>query len=311
MTGGGPWNDGAPAQLARRYYDATTWIYRLAWGSSFHFAPLAPGESRRAALVRYECGMARAIGLAAGEHCLDLGCGVGGPARTIAAATGATVVGVNQNLAQLGVLRRGSLRRTAVGVLPVAGDFAALPFASASVDRAYAFEALCHAVDLTAALREVFRVLRPGGRLGLSEWSLLPGYDGGDAGHARLRATIEASYGVVRLRRIDEWREALAAAGFAVPELRDRGDDAVPGEPWFRALQPRDTSLDSLARAPAARRLQQWALAAAERLRLAPAGTAAAVRQLRAGTAALIEAGERGLFTPLLFVVAAKPADPA
>ena len=30
----GPWEQAPPEQLANRYYDATTWIYRRAWGRS-------------------------------------------------------------------------------------------------------------------------------------------------------------------------------------------------------------------------------------------------------------------------------------
>lgn len=45
------------------------------------------------------------------------------------------------------------------------GDFHSLPFADASFDLVFVIEALCHAIDMPRALTEVFRVLRPGGRL--------------------------------------------------------------------------------------------------------------------------------------------------
>ena len=303
-----PWRDASPEQLARRYYDATTWIYRWAWGSSFHFAPLRRGEARRHAIHRYEVEMARTLGLDATSQCIDLGCGIGGPGATIAAASGARVLGLNQNLGQLRAARKPGRRRGAAAVVPIGADFSALPLRSGRLDAAYAFEALCHAVDLDVALAEVHRVLRPGGRLGLSEWHLTASFDARDPQHRDLRSTIEASYGVARLRTLDEWQAALDGAGLRVVSMGDRAqEDGADGDPWYRALTPRDRSFDSLARAAASRRLQQWLLAAAERLRLAPPATAATVRQLRAGTAALIEAGERGIFSPLLFVVAERP----
>ncbi len=300
----GPWEDGAPEGLANRYYDATTWIYRRAWGRSFHFAPLRRGESRQAALRRYELAMAEALGLGAASRCLDLGCGVGGPAATIGAATGARVVGVNAHLGQLRVVSSAGAARA------VGGDFTRLPFGTASFDAAYAFEALCHAVDLPAALGEVHRVLRPGGTLGFSEWCLTDAFAPGDATHRELRRQIESSYGVARLRTWPEWRAALVDTGFTVVTAVDgaAGGGGQDDEPWYRALAPRDPTLDSVLRSPALRALQAAALAVAERARLVPRGTAETVRLLRAGTAALAEAGRRGLFTPMRFAVAIKPA---
>ena len=73
-------------------------------------------------------------------------------------------------------------------------------------------------------------------------------------------------------------------------------------------MLPRDGTLDSLGRMRAVRALQATALALAERARLAPRGTAATVRLLRAGTAALVEAGRRGIFTPMRVAVATKRA---
>jgi sterol 24-C-methyltransferase len=307
MTARGPWDGAPPEQLANRYYDATTWIYRRAWGASFHFAPLRPREARRDAIRRYERELAGALAIPRSSLCLDLGCGVGGPAATIAAATGARVVGLNANVGQLGVLRRTTRRRPGVDVRGAGGDFARLPFRAGTFDRAYAFEALCHAVDLPAVLREIRRVLRPGGLLGFSEWCLTGAFDANDVRHRALRRQIEASYGVLRLRAWPEWLDALTGAGFHVVESVDR---ATPGagdaahEPWYRALLPRDATLDSLARRGPVRGLQEATLALAERTRLAPRGTVETVRLLRAGTAALLEAGQRGIFTPMQMVVA-------
>src|SRR5439155_10053045 len=110
---------------------------------------------------------------------------------------------------QIGLLRRAG-RRRATDVRAVGGDFARLPFAPRTFDFAYAFEALCHAVDLPAVLGEIHRVLRPGGALGFSEWCLTEAFDPHDEAHRALRRQIEASYGVARLRSWPEWREALA-----------------------------------------------------------------------------------------------------
>ena len=253
--------------------------------------------------------MAAALRLGPAARCLDLGCGVGGPARVIATATGARVVGVNANLGQLRVMGRTTGGGASARVVGVGGDFARLPFGAASFDAAYAFEALCHAVDLPAVFREVERVLRRGGTLRFSDWSLTDAFRADDPEHRALRDRIEASYGVARLRTWSEWDAALRAAGLTIVASEDRAAREAAraaAEPWYRALQPRDRTLDSLARAPAARALQAAALALAERLGLAPRGTRGTVRLLRDGTAALVEAGRRGIFTPMRVVVATK-----
>jgi sterol 24-C-methyltransferase len=306
-----PWASASPERLARSYYDATTWIYRWAWGRSFHFAPLRRSQARRAAIRDYEVELARELDLHPGMLCLDLGCGIGGPAATVAAATAAQVIGISSSLEQLRRSRRN--RHWAPAMASVGADFEQLPFAGGVLHRAYAFESLCHAVDLEAALREVFRVLRPGALLALSEWCLTDKFDPHDEVHVALRQTIEASYGVVRLRHLSEWRDCLLRAGFRVIRNVDRAGDAAAvedHEPWYRALQSRDHSFDSLGRRRSVRALAAIGLGIAEHCRLAPPGTAAALRQLRKGTAALIEAGRRAVFTPMRFFLAKKDVEP-
>jgi 2-polyprenyl-6-hydroxyphenyl methylase / 3-demethylubiquinone-9 3-methyltransferase len=61
-------------------------------------------------------------------------------------------------------LRRPGLEQSAArGVVPVLGDVTALPFASGCADVVVAGEILEHVADLSAAVAELSRVLRPGG----------------------------------------------------------------------------------------------------------------------------------------------------
>lgn len=48
-------------------------------------------------IKRYEVNIAKAIDLAPGMRAIDCGCGVGGPMRTIAKASGAHVTGITIN----------------------------------------------------------------------------------------------------------------------------------------------------------------------------------------------------------------------
>jgi SAM-dependent methyltransferase len=89
---------------------------------------------------------------------LDVGCGEGQVAR-LAASTGLVVVGVDPAMAQLLPARaRGA------GPAYVRGEATAVPLATASVDAVVACLVFEHVADLDAAVAEVARVLRPGGR---------------------------------------------------------------------------------------------------------------------------------------------------
>ncbi len=105
----------------------------------------------------------RDIGVEAGHDVLELGCGTGDLVRAMT-AWGATVVGVDRSPAMIRAARR------AHGPAPgpyLRADAGALPFAAARFDRVVAASLINVVTDPERVLREMKRVLRPGGRLGL------------------------------------------------------------------------------------------------------------------------------------------------
>lgn len=106
-----------------------------------------------------------ALVLRAGERCLDLAAGTGVSTEELA-RSGATVVGLDISLGMLAVGRR---VRPSVPLL--AGDALALPFADESFDAVTMSFGLRNIVDTAAALREMARITRPGGRLVVCEFS--------------------------------------------------------------------------------------------------------------------------------------------
>ncbi len=99
---------------------------------------------------------------------LEVGCGVGGPAREIANFIGCEIVGITINQKQVDVARRLTEEAGLSDKLTfIHGDFLNLPFPDASYDAAYSIEATVHAPSLAAVAvySGIARVIKPGGRL--------------------------------------------------------------------------------------------------------------------------------------------------
>ena len=110
-----------------------------------------------------------AIGVGAGDRVVDVGCGTG-DLTELAARRGASALGVDLAGEMLAVardrLRPTSPGRTAELVL---GDATALPVATGSVTAVVSAFALRNVVSVPPVLREMARVLGPGGRVAILE----------------------------------------------------------------------------------------------------------------------------------------------
>jgi cyclopropane fatty-acyl-phospholipid synthase-like methyltransferase len=295
--------------MVRRYYDLVTDFYEFGWGRSFHFAPVAPGESFRASIARHERRLSEALRLKSGLKVLDLGCGVGGPMIEIARHSGAHVVGVNLNAYQVerarGHVRRARLDSRCEIAL---ADFMSLPVSDASFDAAYAIEATCHAPDRTKLFTEVHRVLAPGGELAAYEWCVTARYRASDPEHRAVIAAIEEGDGLPPLTTTHAVDAALSAAGFDLLVGADLAGEGAPEAPWFAALGATKLTLKNLPRHRLGRRLTGQATRLLERLGVAPEGTTEVSQLLQRAADALVRGGELGIFTPMYFVHARKPA---
>jgi demethylmenaquinone methyltransferase/2-methoxy-6-polyprenyl-1,4-benzoquinol methylase len=134
--------------------------------------------------------IAKAVGARAGERVLDLAAGTGTSSVTFT-ATGAACVACDFSLGMLraGVERLGAQDAAGSGpgaaqagpgtaqagpVRFVAGDALRLPFGDQAFDAVTISFGLRNVADTDAALAEMFRVTRPGGRLVICEFGHLP-----------------------------------------------------------------------------------------------------------------------------------------
>lgn len=106
------------------------------------------------------------LALAPGELVLDVGCGSGSMARTMAKAEpGARVVGVDVRANYLDFARDQALAAGLTNLEFKVGDVFSLPFADATFDVVWTKYLFQWLKDIGPALDEVARVLKPGGRI--------------------------------------------------------------------------------------------------------------------------------------------------
>ncbi len=293
--------------VVNQYYDLVTDFYEYGWGQSFHFAVRRRDERLEAAILRHEHYLALRLGLERGASVLDVGCGVGGPARNIAAFCGARVTGLNINAYQLQRARAHTAEAGLEALCSyVEGDFMEMPGPDGAYDAAYAIESTCHAPDRSVVFGEVNRVLRPGGLFAGYEWCTTDRYDAGNPEHREIARGIEEGDGLPALTHYREVDRALAAAGFELLEARDLVGECAPETPWYLPLAGGDLSLAGFSRSMIGRRVTGAAVRLMELAKLAPAGASQVHDVLNRGADNLVAGGRLGIFTPMYFFVARK-----
>ena len=108
--------------------------------------------------------------LAPATQVLDVACGRGASALHLAERSGCTLLGIDLSARNLG-LASAAAASTGIGdrVRFVQADAEALPFEDDSFDAVFCECALCTFPDKSTAAREIYRVLKPGGRFGMSD----------------------------------------------------------------------------------------------------------------------------------------------
>jgi sterol 24-C-methyltransferase len=266
----------------RSYYEALGELFRAAWGEALHFAVYSGAQTRDEAAAATERMIAEDGGFGAGMRVLDVGCGSGGPAMTMADqwevhVTGVDLVPGHIERARQQAAARGLDDRTAF----LEADAASLPFPDASFDHVYAIESAYHAPDKARFYAECARVLRPGGSFLGTDWMRGDNEDG-----ELLLEPVRRHHAIPSLIGLADLRTRLEACGLeprAVEDLADRGD-------ILRNWEPRPEIWPKLAAA-------------------ARNGPPGALREWRAGAEA-VEAAARGGALIFGYWHARKPAAP-
>ena len=155
----------------------------------------------------------------AGKEVLDIGVGIGGPACLLVEEHGAArVTGIDvedpvlAKAAQI-VLRRGLQDR----VLLKRVEPGPLPFDDESFDVVFSKDAIIHIHDKGALFREIYRVLRPGGCVAMSDW-----YRGEEPLTEEMAAWLEPHGSDFAMTPIQNDADLLGSVGFVDTATLDR-----------------------------------------------------------------------------------------
>lgn len=238
-------------------------IYRSPW------VGLLLGEVRHPGGLALTRALAEGLGLGPDDVVLDLGCGSGASAAFVARTFGCRVLALD------GAGVPDPTRPTG-GVRLVAGDALALPLGAHALDAILCECTLSLLGDKRVALREMARVLRPGGRLGLSDMVVsgpLP---------AELQGPWAQAACLAGATDLDGYAAALTTVGFRIlhtgqhPDalltlVDDVGAKLRLGEMLIR-IGKLDVSLDWA-------RIQNWVRVARETIRAGTIGYATLVAE--------------------------------
>ena len=177
-----------------------------------------------------------------GETLVDVGCGRGGPGLWVAGATGARLTGIDIAENAIEAARARAVAMDVDAEFRI-GSFESTGLPTGSADGVMSVDALLFTPDQAAALRELRRVLRTGGRLVLTSWDYhrqpagrppqvadhrplleqagfaIRAYDDTDVGLLRHRALMQGL--------LDAVEELAAEAGVSVDEMRRGTEEMV------------------------------------------------------------------------------------
>jgi sarcosine/dimethylglycine N-methyltransferase len=195
---------------------------RAANGASAPITPeaLAPIDHFHGRGVLATDELAKRLGPQPDERILDIGSGIGGPARWIAAKYRVRVTGVDLTPEFCEAARAlNAACGLADRVTIIDGSALDLPVPDAAFDRAYSQNVIMNIADKPRFYREAFRALRPGGVLALSNVCA------GPAGPPYFPLPWATTPATSFLATPEQTEADLRAAGFAIVGFRDTSDE--------------------------------------------------------------------------------------
>ena len=218
-------------EQTKQYYDgAADTLYREIWGENIHLGLFErDGEGLPEANHRTNERCAALAALQAGQEVLEVGCGYAATARYLASAIGCRVTATNISERELAEARRLTVAAGLSEHVSLAyGDFHGLGYDDGTFDVYWCQESFLHAADKRQVLAEAYRVLKPGGRLMLTEL-LVRNHTPDD-----IRTRVYERVGAPVMWDASDYREAMADLGFSLQAEEDWSPNVARTYGWVR-----------------------------------------------------------------------------
>ncbi len=213
---------------------------RATFGPNAHAYTVSQGHADQGALAR----LVELVGPQPTDRVLDIGTGAGHTALAFAPAV-ARVVAFDLTPQMLEEVERNAAAKGLTNIETRQGAAEDLPFEAASFEIVSCRLTTHHFANLAQAVREMVRVLTPGGQLVIADTSV-PEDDELDRQINEIEVLRDPSH--VRNYRASEWRQFMTSNGLSVTSLQqdyyDEGD-LMNFEAWTRRI---GTSAPSVAR---------------------------------------------------------------
>lgn len=215
-----------------KYYHDMTFIYELLWGKkgdlSLHTGFWENGiKSQKEANLNENLKVAEALKLESGDIVLDAGCGVCGPAVWMAKQYGCNVTGITISSTQIKRATKYINEHNIRGKVSVElKDFCNTGYPNESFSKIYAIESSCYALNKAEFVKEMYNLLKPGGRIAivdgyLSTWDMDP----------KIKEQYEdflRGFAVPSGITINEFKILLENAGFKEIKIEDKTENVLP-----------------------------------------------------------------------------------
>lgn len=213
------------------YYSVLNHLCAIGQVEKMYIPPaMDPSKSIIVNQSLFEEMMCQDLGIKKTDRVLDIGCGRGRVASHMASMSGAHITGFNLDPTQIEYAKQFAAGNGLSGQSHFQiGDLNDLPypFADASFDKIYQIQVFSLSKDLEKLFRELYRLLKPGGKFACLDWMRLTKYNPKDAEHVSLMKRIKPLIGAIGTPSVEEFTHVMEKAGFKVLISKNPSVDGV------------------------------------------------------------------------------------